>query len=659
MTPAESTPKGLSNRFGQNVLFITPFASHPADAGQRRRVHQMASHLKRSGYRITFVLFALEMPWYWYFDEPAYREMVEAWDEVHVYPASKQVGLPPRDGYAHGLDEWWDPGFQQFLERLADIKTYDVVMVSNVWLSKAFQIYDGLTFKILDTHDIFSARLSIAQRAGIAPEFFWTRKEEEILGWSRADLVLTVTDEEMSYFGDSSVPPTMSIPIVPARARSAPRRRTYLHEDRVVFGVLSSAQIYAAEGLKRLLIELESSVADSYAPVDIVVAGKISDHVETALPVRKLGWIRSEDDFFDQVDFVLAPQFEGTGFKVKVADAMMAGMPILASEHSGIGTFLPRSLLFATPKALAGAMCRIALERPALSRFNALVTQATQALIAKRDRSEQDLVEAISVARGAFVFDLRRLTAAEHFPIMLSYISWTRLVSASASVFVLVDNGSKRVVDRLRNRWFRIVTEEELPDFLAARLEAIALGPFRVSDIPRHRRDPRWDWLLGAECAEMGKADGSLAYLPHLHTDVSWMPGLMPLAESIQKNPLLHGTVRRICVTEEPMLASALMRVWGASGIAISVTDRLAMRTLVAALLTLADSAPVEILWLCETDTPLGRLIHEIALSKHLSFSSADSTQEPSFENAEAYGLALLADLYGTNTSARPGITIC
>jgi hypothetical protein len=47
--------------------------------------------------------------------------------------------------------------------------------------------------------------------------------------------------------------------------------------------------------------------------------------------------VPSVDSFYQRVDAVLAPIERGGGMKVKVVEAMMHGVPVIATEHARVG----------------------------------------------------------------------------------------------------------------------------------------------------------------------------------------------------------------------------------------------------------------------------------------------------------------------------------
>jgi hypothetical protein len=69
----------------------------------------------------------------------------------------------------------------------------------------------------------------------------------------------------------------------------------------------------------------------------VVVAGFGSDGLPRSPHVDILGPISSVDSFYQNVDAVLAPMERGGGMKVKVVEAMMHGVPVIATDHAAEG----------------------------------------------------------------------------------------------------------------------------------------------------------------------------------------------------------------------------------------------------------------------------------------------------------------------------------
>lgn len=89
------------------------------------------------------------------------------------------------------------------------------------------------------------------------------------------------------------------------------------------------------DAYRRLVTEWLPVLAPTFER--IVVAGFGSDELPRSPHVDILGPVSSVASFYDSVDAVLAPLERGGGMKVKVVEAMMHGVPVIATEHATEG----------------------------------------------------------------------------------------------------------------------------------------------------------------------------------------------------------------------------------------------------------------------------------------------------------------------------------
>lgn len=62
--------------------------------------------------------------------------------------------------------------------------------------------------------------------------------------------------------------------------------------------------------------------------------------IEMVKPIKEISIVENPDkvdEFFYKTDIVITPVFDGSGMKVKVADALSFGKPVVGSEHAFIG----------------------------------------------------------------------------------------------------------------------------------------------------------------------------------------------------------------------------------------------------------------------------------------------------------------------------------
>jgi hypothetical protein len=396
-----------------SALVISPFASAPRDAGHRRRVHQMTKLLADRGHSVTFLLLAFEDRWAWSHDPEAHQAMRADWDDVIVVHAAEHVGRPPVGGDMHCLDEWWDAALQATLVNIAARRFFDVVVVHNVWLSKAFDFVHPASTKLLETHDLFWKRREAFARIGALPSFFLCERDAELFGLARADILVTIQAAEARELLGLTPRRVVNVPFYDdALLDSANAAGTaYGHAEKTSFGFLASANPFNIHGANALLAALEREIGASFAPVEIVVGGAVGRHLRTTLPVKLLGRVASEQEFYAGVDYAIAPVFEGTGFKIKTADALALARPLLAATHAAEGVALDRSLVCADPDEMAARMAEIALRRPDKRAAQGHVRRARADLRARMTAGAGHLLRAVAVATAPVMIDLHDVAA--------------------------------------------------------------------------------------------------------------------------------------------------------------------------------------------------------------------------------------------------------
>jgi hypothetical protein len=466
------------------ALVVSPFASVPRDAGHRRRVHQMTRLLSENGYGVTFLLLAFEDDWAWAHDAELHGELRAIWEEVIVVHAAGHVGRPPLHGAAHHLDEWWEPALQATLANLSTRRFFDVVVVHNVWLSKAFDFVHPASVKVLETHDLFWRRADAFARIGLPPAFFVTDRESELFGIGRADIVVTIQAAEARALLDLTPKRIVNVPFYDFTLdRDAdPAPAILASPDKVSFGFLASANPFNVHGVNALLAALEREIGESFAPVEIVVGGSVGRHVRSILPVRRLGRVATEQGFYAAVDWAIAPVFEGTGFKIKTADALALLRPLLASAHAADGVALHATLVCATPAEMAARMADIALRRPDPRIGQGHVRRARENLRARTAEGEANLLRAMAVAAAPVMVDLHDVSA-ETAPGALLLQAWLgvmRVLAERAPVLLVLPQSVRLRVARSLPPGVRAIAAGEVDSCLALwpRCRRVATHPF-------------------------------------------------------------------------------------------------------------------------------------------------------------------------------------
>jgi hypothetical protein len=330
-----------------NALILSPFATHPLDAGQRKRAYQTTALLQEWGFSITFLHVAFETRWYWGHNNEDDAVLKEQWDGdvLHFY-ANKKVGLPPVDGQSHQLDEWWDEALGGYIANIFSKRQFDLFVVHNIWLSKAFDYAPYHCLKVLEMHDLFSQRAKEFEATGVAPEFFHCSEKDELFGLRRADLLFAIKQEDADWCAAREIGKTkvITIPYVEAKSHRHPITSSDaptkpLHPGKVIFGMIGSDIHFNRHAVHRLIKELDAVIQKTYAPIEFVLAGSICKSVgECPVFVRKLGFVDHVKDFYSAVDVVMVPMLHGTGVKIKSVEALNYNKPVLFTTHSAEGT---------------------------------------------------------------------------------------------------------------------------------------------------------------------------------------------------------------------------------------------------------------------------------------------------------------------------------
>lgn len=318
------------------VLVVSPTPSHPQDYGNRKRIYRICKVLQNAGAKIHFLHYASEAEWRKKIPVKSQSAMMQEWDGYYLVNPTRELHSNPA-GSHHQIDDWWDPQIETTLAWLAEKIQPDVVIVNYTWLSRALEVVPKSTLKVLDTHDKFSGRKELLASYGIAPEFFYTTEDQERIAFERADIIWAIKEEERELFSKMTTRPVLTMPhgdpasYLPCRSQPAD---PVDYELRV--GVIGARNSINTFNLTRFLEAAKPIFRTHLPPLRIVVGGTVCDMIdEVDLPfVEKVGWVEDVEDFYRQIDVAIVPMEFSTGLKIKTAEAMTYGMPIVSHRHA-------------------------------------------------------------------------------------------------------------------------------------------------------------------------------------------------------------------------------------------------------------------------------------------------------------------------------------
>jgi glycosyltransferase involved in cell wall biosynthesis len=389
------------------ALYLSPSASHPRDYGNRNRVWQTASFLKRRGFEIHFLLYPMEADWSRSIPNSA-DEMRKAWTSFSVIPPSKALHGKSA-GRHHELDEWWDPQIGNYLTWLFARQHFDVFYVNYAFLSKAFEYAPVTTRKILDTHDLFSGRLEMLEKAGAQPEFFYTTMEEERKAFKRADVVLAIKDSEAVLMQENSPGPVIALPYFPDTAEITASTRICDKSETLRVGFIGALNTVNVLNMQRFLTAFQRFARIFTPPLIIRVAGEVCSRLFSGRGVELLGKVDNIAEYYASVDVIIAPLMFSTGLKIKIAEALSYGKPVVSVESAFDGFQATDEYhTLNSYDAVCRALVKLAFDRERLAKLSERSAIAAQIARRRREQGFRILGDTLrnSVLRILFVTDI-------------------------------------------------------------------------------------------------------------------------------------------------------------------------------------------------------------------------------------------------------------
>jgi hypothetical protein len=304
------------------ILVVTPTYTHPQNQGNSARIHAVCQYLKTAGARVDVLFYCMDWP-----GDAGIAQMRAAWDGVHLLKAE----AVKRQAFATswGLDDWCP---ETLVAKVADLQAsndYDAVIVNYVWLSRALE-GAGKALRILDTHDLFGDRHLLAQRSGLAPNWYFTTAAEETRGFNRADIVLAIQSDEQRVIAARTRAEVMLLthPVsLPQGLTPRPERTGAAR-----FGYIGSANPWN----QAAVMDIDTAFAGR--GIDWILAGRVSQ-LPMTLHARPfiLSAIEDVSDFYAAVDCTLNPMREATGLKIKTIESLAYDAPMIGTPSAFVG----------------------------------------------------------------------------------------------------------------------------------------------------------------------------------------------------------------------------------------------------------------------------------------------------------------------------------
>ena len=322
---------------GKNILVLAPTPSHPQDAGNRKRIYALTKYLQELGATIYFVYCPRE--WDREIPQDSYGGMQKCWDYFFVaYPVQRAVHQTDNEYFE--IDAWWDVGIEFTINWIKLAVDIDMVFCNYVFYSKVLELFDESVTKVIDTHDIVSNRNYLLEKKLGYRDFFFTSPKSEREALNRAHLVLSIKEDESSWFKCLSPTPVLTIGHLEPEPDEIKQRK--IEYSNIKLGFIGSANPINCKNLESFLDEYFSTYGEDIEQFTFVIGGKICQVLNTRFhdKVHLLGMVDDVSEFYEQIDIVVLPFEFSTGLKIKTVEALSWEKPCIGTINAfeGLGS---------------------------------------------------------------------------------------------------------------------------------------------------------------------------------------------------------------------------------------------------------------------------------------------------------------------------------
>jgi glycosyltransferase involved in cell wall biosynthesis len=158
-------------------------------------------------------------------------------------------------------------------------------------------------------------------------------KTEEIIAFSKADELFTLTENDANSINDLGV--TTPCTVVPMHFQMNHQQVDYSIND--LFFVGSMNWFPNIEAVQKLKEDLFPVLKKEFPFLTLKLAGSFSTKQALINGVEHVGFVEDLANFFQSSGILVAPIMTGSGVRVKLLEAMSYGVPIITTEIGAIG----------------------------------------------------------------------------------------------------------------------------------------------------------------------------------------------------------------------------------------------------------------------------------------------------------------------------------
>lgn len=337
------------------VVVVAHQCPFPPVHGNRARFVAILRWLKDQGYRLSFVLQALDVD-----DGVGLRQLADLVDRLQVIrepaepsPASRlsrNIGrivrriVGPatttngsyRPAPAGGdIDAWCWPATELAVKQAVARDKPFVVIAEYALLAKCLEDLPSPALRIIDTVEVFFRNQERFHIEGLhAPLICTPPSERAALG--RADILIAIQRNDAQALREAL--PEKSIITLPHPCQQPPRRVGGPTEGTVLF--VGSGNPFNVHGLRQFLEHAWPSIARRVPHATLRIVGALPPlAADTESRIVRVGELIGSplQREYQTAHVVINPQVAGTGLKIKCVEALSAGCPLVTNKAGADG----------------------------------------------------------------------------------------------------------------------------------------------------------------------------------------------------------------------------------------------------------------------------------------------------------------------------------
>ena len=304
-----------------NILIFSPTPSHPQNAGNRKRIYNVAKYLKSLGNKIHFVYFTQEGLY-----SQQQNDMQKEWDSLTIIKKEIEYTLNG-DGY-YLADDWYQDNIGSIVQQKCIEYNIQIILVINLFQSKLLEYLPSHMLKLIDAQEKFTNRHIMLKESGIKPDYYYTIESEEKIALERADKILAIQDKEAEFFKTILSKPVEVLNHIEI-SQILDRKYSTLNK----LGFIGSGNSINLKSMNEFINKFITFIENNKFDITLEIAGSICNKLDIDHKnINLLGFVDSEKDFYSNVDLIINPLITGTGLKIKSVEALSFGVPIISTK---------------------------------------------------------------------------------------------------------------------------------------------------------------------------------------------------------------------------------------------------------------------------------------------------------------------------------------